>query len=298
MSQDGEVRRMYALAARQHGAVTRAQLRGLGLTDDRIDRRIATGTLRVLHRGVFLVGPVTLEHTCTMAAVLACGAGAVVSHVSAAVVWRIASIRPDAEVHVTMSRPGRRRRHGIRVHESMLNADEITRRDRIPVTSCARTLLDLAATAPARELERAFAEAQALRLVSEAHLQRTVERHEGSRGSARLRALLNSEPPAQTRSQAEENLLALIRRGGLPAPRLNTRVGGFEVDFHWSAERLIVEVDGFAFHASRQRFEGDRRRDGDLMAAGYRVIRITWKQLEKEPEGVLVRLTQALMQSR
>lgn len=298
MTESGEVRRMYALAARQHGVVTRAQLRRLGLTDDRIDRRLASGALTVLHRGVFLVGPLPQEHTRGMAAVLACGDGTVLSHVSAAVVWRIA-VAHDTVVHVMVPGPRRRRRPGIRVHEARLAPDEVTRRNRIPVTSCARTLLDFAATAPTRELERAVAEAVALRLVSERQLRRLVERHGGTRGSARLRALLNSGmPAARTRSEAEESLLALIRRSGLPVPRVNERVHGFEVDFRWSAERLIVEVDGYAFHGSRERFEGDRSRDAELMAAGYRVVRVTWKQLEKEPEAVLVRLTQALMQPR
>lgn len=122
-----------------------------------------------------------------------------------------------------------------------------------------------------------------------------VSQHRRERGTDRLRSLLNGEAePALTRSQAEARLLGLIRQAGLPFPKTNTRVAGFEVDFLWASEGLVLEVDGFAYHSSARMFERDRRRDAVLMAARLRVMRVTWRQIVHEPVAVIVRLTRAL----
>jgi very-short-patch-repair endonuclease len=199
----------------------------------------------------------------------------------------------SALIDVTVRRGDPRGKPGIRLHRAQsLDSNEILIRRRIPITSPARTLLNLAATSP-RDLERALVETYAKHLVRRAELLALIARHPRHRGAARLRALVETDP-AFTRSEAERRFLTLVRRTGLPAPESNVRLGPYEVDFLWRRERVIVEVDGYAFHSSRRSFEDDRRRDADLAARGFRVIRITWRQLISEPEAVLVRLAQAL----
>jgi very-short-patch-repair endonuclease len=165
----------------------------------------------------------------------------------------------------------------------------------IPVTSPARTLLDLAAVAPSHDLERAFDEALTQRLTTTASLTAAVERAQGHHGAGRVRALLaRSEEPALTRSEAERRFLALVREARLPAPMVNAHVAGYLVDFLWRDSRLIVEIDGYRFHSSRAAFERDRLRDAELNAAGFRVVRVTWRQLVEEPVAVIARLARAL----
>jgi very-short-patch-repair endonuclease len=178
-------------------------------------------------------------------------------------------------------------------------ADERTVLDGIPLTTPARTLLDLAGDAHGRMLEGVLAAALRRGLVGEGALSKLLERHPTLRGTSRLRALMSSgQAPALTPSEAEERFLAAIRRAQLPAPETNVMVCGYEVDFYWRSAKLVAEIDGFEFHSSRKMFEADRRREGILAAAGVRVIRITWRQLEKEPEAVLVRLALALSSFR
>jgi very-short-patch-repair endonuclease len=262
------------------------------------DRWLRRGHLHRIHRGVYLYGrPSPHEWTYEMAAVLACGNGAVLSHRSAAYLWHLlphpANPRP---VHVTV--PGRDpgRKPGIRIHRvKHLHPSEARIRYRIPVTSPGRTLLDLACEATSPELDIAASEAYAKRLVRQRDLAFLTANHRRHRGARRLRALI-SDPPALTRSDAERRLLDLVRRAGLPEPEgVNVPVAPYVVDFLWREQRLVVEVDGFAFHSSRAAFERDRRRDADLTARGFRVIRVTWRQIIREPEASLVRLAQALV---
>ena len=163
------------------------------------------------------------------------------------------------------------------------------------MTAPARTLLDLATVATPRELERAFGEAVTQRLTSPASLVAAVDVAQGHRGVRRVRSLLASEEePALTRSEAEERFLALLREADLPPPAVNAHVSGHVVDFVWHDRRVVVEVDGFRFHSTRFAFERDRRRDAELSAAGYRVLRVTWRQLRDEPLAVIARLAGAL----
>ena len=177
-----------------------------------------------------------------------------------------------------------------------LLADRDTRvLDRIPVTSPARTILDLAAVLPPHLLERVVAEAQARRLVREGDLVDQLHRHPCRPGTPALRNLIELERgPALTRSEAERRLLRLVRAAGFRSPGTNVRVGPYEVDFLWRAERIVVEIDGFRFHSSRAAFERDRERDTRLIAAGYAVLRFTWRQLVSSPEAVVARLAAAL----
>ncbi len=283
------------LAARQHGIVGRAQLLRAGVSAHRIEYRIRSGRFLTLRRGIYRVGPLTGPRAREMAAVLACGETAVLSHRSAAVVWGLAPPLPgEPPVDVSVRRG--RRAPGVRLHRTTtLAAEEITRRDGVPITTPERTLLDLAASIGGHDLERTCARAARLGAVDREGIERTVERHPRHRGARMLRALVAAgDRPVLTRSEAEARFLALIRRARIRTPDVNVLVHGHEVDFLWRAERLVVEIDGFAFHASRRAFEADRRRDAVLTAAGMRVLRVTWRQLAAEPEALLARVAQAL----
>ena len=226
-----------------------------------------------------------------MAATLACGDGALLSHSTAAVLWGLRP--PDDVIHVTVTGRNVRGPEGVRVHRiQALHPGDATRRDALPVTSPARTLLDLAAHLSGRDLNRAADEARVHRLVTDRSLNEQFDRYPRHRGRAALRKAIRPEP-ALTRSEAERRLLELIRAARLPEPRTNVRVGRHEVDFLWSEHALVVEVDGYAFHSTRAAFERDRRRDAELQAAGYRVIRITWRQLTEKPEAVVATLAVA-----
>ena len=275
------------IAARQHAVVSSAQLAAAGITSKGIGHRVRHGRLNRWHRGVYLVGPIEAARTAEMAALLACGIERyALSHGSAAALWGLRP-RPSA-VEVTVTKQ-LRPRAGLRIHRTAhLDPAHVTTRHGLRLTTPARTLLDLAGHLPPHELERAVNEAQVQRLVT-AH-----ELHLLAGRSRALDAALTLEP-ALTRSEAESQLLALIRAARLPRPRANARVGRHEVDFLWPEQRLIVEVDGFAYHSSRAAFERDRARDAELQAAGYRVIRITWRQLTTEPEAVIARLAAALV---
>jgi very-short-patch-repair endonuclease/predicted transcriptional regulator of viral defense system len=293
------------IAASQHGLVTRAQLLAAGHRANAIHRRVLRGYLRPLQRGVYQVGPVAAPLGRIMAAVLASSggrgaarAGAVVSHHTAAGLRRLQSPKPAAEpVDVLVPGMARGRRPGVRAHRvDRLEADETALLEGIPVTTAARTLLDLAAGITTRELERLVAHADREGLATHAELALLVERHARRRGAAALLRILGAQGgPQLTRSEAESQLLALVRRARLTPPAVNVRVAGYEVDFLWHVERLVVEVDGFAFHSSARAFERDRRRDAALTAAGFRVLRVTWRQIVGEPELLLATLVQALL---
>jgi very-short-patch-repair endonuclease/predicted transcriptional regulator of viral defense system len=287
------------VAAAQYGVITRAQLAALGLGFGAIDHRVATGRLHRLHRGVYAVGHTALVPLAReLAAVLACGPDAVLSHHSAAALW---GLRPDpgADIDVTVGRSGASHsRPGLRVHRTRsLDARDIRLRRGIPTTSPARTLVDLAATATQRELERAVDEAQVRGLARRGELLNAVQHAApGRRGSTLLTQVLRGEgAPTLTRSEAEDRLLGLIAAARLPRPEVNVRVCGHEVDLLWRDSRLVVEVDGYAFHSTRTAFERDRARDADLQAGDFRVLRVTWRQIADQPYALIARIAQALV---
>src|SRR4051812_41063635 len=290
-------RAIAALAARQYGLVTRAQLRALGLGDTAIGKRAAAGRLHRVHRGVYAVGHRVLPaRGAWMAATLACGDGAVLSHAAAGALWEL---RPSdgVVVDVTVLAAGGRRRPGLRVHrDPALARDEVTRRHGIPVTTVARTLLDLAATLPPRALHRAIEEAAIARRLDLPVLDALVTRHAGHHRAAKLRAALDAPRPGATlpRSELEERSLALCATHGLPSPAVNRVVAGLEVDFVFAPLRLVVETDGWRFHGTRAAFERDRARDATLTRAGYRTLRLTHRQLVTEPSGVAATVAAAL----
>lgn len=294
--------RIVDLAAGQHGVVTRKQLLDVGLTPRMVQTRLSGGALLPLHRGVYLLG-----HLCgkleprwarEMAAVLACGPGAVVSHRSAARLWELVLPRGPAtrEVEVMVRSLARRRRPGIRTRRTRtLVPNEVSQLHGIPVTTPDRTLRDLSTVLASRDLNRAAARAERRDLITADQLATLMARQKGRHGAPLLRAAMGAGGgPTLTRSEAEERFLELVRSGRLPVPEVNVVVRGHEVDFLWRTERLAVEVDGFGFHASRRAFENDRRRDAELAAAGVHVIRVTWRQIVREPRATLVLLGQAL----
>jgi hypothetical protein len=214
-----------------------------------------------------------------MAAVLAVGPGAVLSHRSAAALW---GIRPSARARIEVTAPGRRRSTAaIQVHHARLAADEVTVLDAIPVTTAARTLIDLAQVLRPPELAKAANQIEILRLAAPDR-----NRYRGRRG---VKGLPNAEP-APTRNDFEADFLAFLTAHDLPTPLVNAPLGKLEPDFRWPAAKLIAELDGFATHGTRQAFEKDRARDRKLMAAGWRVVRITWRQLHEQPQTLAAEL--------
>lgn len=290
--------RLRAILRRQHSIVTRPQLLDLGFTGRQIERRIEAGRLIPLYRGVYLVGPIAPPLADEMAAVLACGDRAYLSHHPAAHIWSLIPYSPKpeiAEVTVIGREPHPR---GIRVHtvRALAPAETTTHKD-VPVTTPARTLLDLAPTLNSRQLERSLAEASRRRLVRRAQLDALLARHPGRPGTPALRHLLETEP-AFTRSELEELFLALVRDAGLPQPEANAELGPYEIDFLWREQRLAVELDSWGFHGDRKAFEDDRRRDAELVARGFRVIRVTWRELEDNAFAVVARIAAALAVGR
>jgi very-short-patch-repair endonuclease len=287
-------------ATRQNGLVTRSQLAGLGFSQTAIARRVANGTLHRLHQGVYVVGHEALAPLAReTAALLACGPGAVISHLSAAVIWSLVPEGADGrDVHVTVTKRRVRSRPGLRVHgASDLTEVDVRRKGGVALTSPARTLLDLAGDR-SRLLEPAFIEAYGSRLLRASELEALIRRAGGLRGVPALRGLMEAHASGYTRSEAERVMRKLARAAGLPEPRVNVQLHGYLVDFLWSSQRLVVEVDGYGFHSHRRAFETDRKRDGTLVAAGYRVIRVTWDQLRREPMRVVANVASALAHER
>jgi predicted transcriptional regulator of viral defense system len=270
-----------ALAARQHRVVSAAQMARLGFDPSAIKYRVARGRLFRIHRGVYALGRAGLtRHGHAMAAVLACGPTAAASHRLAAALFEFLPSWPDEpEVTVTTQR---RSRAGIHVHTSRsLTRAQTTRRDNIPVTKPARTIVDLAEVASMRTVERALAEAEALQRITRSELAAEVLRNAGRRGATMVRELLTKEHLNRTKRELEEAFIAFLDDIGLPRPETNVDVAGYEVDAVWRDARLIAELDSWQFHGTRDAFERDRIRDARLQAIGFRIIRITWRRLEQ-----------------
>jgi very-short-patch-repair endonuclease len=259
----------------------------LGLGEGAIAWRIQAGRLHRIHRGVYAVGHAVLpRYGQLMAAVLACGEGAVLSHRSAAELLRLGPKTAFFEV----TAPGDRRPRDILVHRAEVPPEHRGIVEGIPVTSPARTLIDLADVLTRRGLQRAMDEAEFLRLDHTG-----LHPIPGRRGAGVLAEVLSSHVPGSTRTRndLEEMFLAICTRHLLTQPETNAQVDGLEVDFFWRAQRLIVEVDGGAAHHTRRAFENDRSRDAGLTASGYRVMRFTQLRLERDPAAVADELRRA-----
>lgn len=291
--------RIAAIAARQRGYIARRQLLQAGIGYHAIARSVAAGRLHPRHRGVYAaghgaeppLGPAT-------AALLALRDGAVLSHRTAAELWGLQRAVPlDGLLHVVVKGNQAAALDGVRVHRTVsLDTADTRIRKGLPVTSPARTIIDLTPDLTDRQLELTVDQAITERLLRPAELRRALQRLTHATGRARLLDLLSGDAPhaSVTRSRAEERLLALVRAAGLPEPLVNARVAGYEVDFYWPDARVAAEVDGFQFHSTRPRLERDRRKDDVLRDAGITAVRVTYRQLERAGLAAVVRIAQAI----
>jgi very-short-patch-repair endonuclease len=284
-------RRLAGTAERQLGLVTFAQLRGLGYSEQAIERAERRGRLHRWHPGVYAVGHTALRREAYwLAAVLACGPTAVLSHRSAAALWDLRAssrARVDVSVRVRLHPPPSIDVHHVR----RLAPHEVTVSDGIRVTTVSRTLADLAGVLPRRDLERTLERAEAMRVLDVPPLLASVAHRPGARA---LREIVASWQPTLTRSEFEVRMLRLVRRARLPEPRVNARVADLEIDLVWPEHGLAAEADSLQFHLTRAAMERDRTRDAVLAPLGYRVLRFTDRQIRERPHEVIAALRSVL----
>ena len=293
-----KVQSIWRLAEIQHGVVARWQLLERRLTPKAIEHRLAEGRLHRIYSGVYAVGRPELSQLGRwMAAVLACGRGAVLSHASAAELSGVKTASRKGPIHVTIP-PGRKARHpGIRVHRRHLTPAETATKEGIPLTAIATTLVDQAATATRKALEAQVNEADKLNLASPEQLRADLERMPSRPGIRNLRALLDEATLVLTDSELERLFLPIATRAGLPKPETRKKLCGFRPDFHWPELNLVVETDGLRYHRTPQQQTTDRLRDQKLTAAGKTVLRFTHAQVKYQPdhvEATLVAVVQTL----
>ena len=290
------------LARRQYGLVARRQLLDRGLSEEEVDLRIRSGRLHRVHAGVYAVGHTVIPRQGRwIAAVLASGADAVLSHCSAAALWMIGP-NSRSRIDVTVAHRSRSSKAVCR-HVSHVPKDERTVKEGIPVTSVHRTIFDLAATASGDEVIAMIKEAEYRNLYDRLSLWDLLDRYPRKRGSRKLRFSLEritEEPTGRKRSKLEERFAPFLRRHSLPLPRFNEWVvlgsKRFQVDCHWPGTGQIVELDGWEGHGTRSAFQDDRARDRALRVAGYSVTRLTWNQLDDEPTEIAADLRGLLNQ--
>jgi hypothetical protein len=270
----------------------------IGIDDSGIRRRVAQGRLHRVHQGVYAVGHPTLTAEARwMAAVIACGQGAVLSHLDAAALWRIYK-GTGARVHVTVA--SSRRAAGLWVHRARrLHLDDVTVKKGIPVTTVARTLVDLTDVLGSDRILRAIREAEFLRLLDHQALNAAVKRAHGRKRLTVLKEAIQAHTPGQiVREELEHRFLELVRAAGLPPPETNVKITArgrtYEIDCLWREQRVAVELDGRAAHARTAAFESDRRKDAALNAIGLRPLRFTWLRVTREPGDVIAELDATL----
>jgi very-short-patch-repair endonuclease len=273
----------------------------MGLGKDAIQHRIASGRLHRLHAGVYAVGHQVIPREGRwMAAVLASGPDAVLSHWSAAHLWMI---RPNSRTRIDVTVAHRSRSSKpIRRHISEVPEDERATKVGVPVTSVPRTILDLAATADTDVVENLLRESEFRQLTDRLSLPHLIARYPGKRGIRKVQAALDrlkEDPHGRKRSRLEERFAPFLRLHHLPLPRFNDWIvmgdKRYCVDCHWPRLRQIVELDGWDAHSTRTAFREDRARDRRLAAAGYTVAHVTWNQLDDEPEAVASDLRSLLL---
>jgi hypothetical protein len=295
---EGKHQALADLADQQHGVVSARQLRRLGYSRSVMADAAVVGQLHRIHRGVYAVGHRRLNwHGRCLAAVLAC-APAYASHASAGWIWGLLRYPPGT---IDVTAPTRRHsKAAIRLHHARLDVCDCTKREGIPVTSLARTHLDLAVKLSPLRIARVLERSEELRLFDLTAFEELLSRVTHHPGVTPLRdALAIYRPdPAFTRSGVERHFLELVKSAGLPAPAMNCNVAGMELDAYWEAERFAVELDVYETHGTRAAFERDRLRQEDLLLAGIEIDRITGPRLEREPERVVERLGRLLAQRR
>jgi very-short-patch-repair endonuclease len=290
-------RALSALAARQHGVVAAWQLLELGFTQEQMLLRVRQGRLYRLHLGVYAVGHLAVTRKGRwLAAVLAAGRAAVLSHRDAAALWEIADFTgPDVEV--TLPELGGRFRAGIRIHRTRrLPPVERSVVRGIPVTAVERTMLDLAAVIAPRHLRDAYVEGERKGLVDHDTMERILADGNGRRGLRVLSGIFDEVTPtlARTLSPLEVRFLDFCRDHGLPEPHVNVWVSGYLVDACWPDADVVVELDSYEYHRGRVSFERDRAEIGDLKLNGIDVIPVTSRRLAREPTKVAAAIRSAL----
>jgi len=288
------------LAGKQHGVVARRQLLPPGFTRHEVQDRLDTGRLHRIHRGVYAVGhrKLTLKGR-WMAAVLACGPEAFLSHRTALALWDLQQ-KESGAIEVTVRGPGKPGPHGVLVRcTRVLAGHDVTEVDGIPVTSLAWTMVDYAATATQRQVRSVLEALERRRIYIGRELDELLERTQNRKGVRTLRKAIAeiTGPAPWHQSVLEDRFHELVRGSDLPDYEANVLVEGELVDALWRKQRVIVELDGFAFHKSRAQFEADRRRDAKLTVAGYRILRVTQQRLQNEPEAVLAEIRALLAHS-
>jgi very-short-patch-repair endonuclease len=290
---------MAALAARQYGVVTREQLKGLGYSDDAIDRAVAAGRLHAWHHRVFAVGHQGLSpHGLCMAAVLFRGPGAMISHQSAIWLW---GLEPKLEIplHVSVRWRGHAQDSIGLHHCPALRIEDVAKTEGLPVTAVPRALLDYASEAKTHRLERAVDRADRLELLDLAAVDLITEEIRGHRGRAPLlKAMTIYREKGFTRSGGEKRMLAALADIGVRRPAVNSFIEGYELDFFWDQEQFAVELDSWEHHRGRRSFEEDRARQDNLAMAGIETIRITGTRLRREPRKVAMRIAAHLDRRR
>jgi very-short-patch-repair endonuclease len=275
------------LAARQHGLVTHAQLLRLGFSSGKIGRSSKALRIHRIHRGVYALGHAVLsDRARCLAAAMASGRGAVVSHQAAGWLWGLQIDCPKT-IDVTVPQRGGKR-DGITLHHSStLVAEEHGKFGPIPATALPRTLLDLAATTSPRVTGSAIDRAERRGVLDLAEIDVMLRRRHGHRGAARLRnALEIYREPGFYRARSERLFRGLVKKAGLRQPKVNTWVGKFEIDAYWEEERFAVEVDGWEMHRTRKAFENDRLRQEEMKLAGIDVVPISARRIEQRPDEV------------
>jgi very-short-patch-repair endonuclease len=283
----GLANRAWELAAQQHGVIARWQLLELGFTADAIRHRVAKGRLHRVYPGVYAVGrPQLTRKGRWMAAVLACGSGALLSHESAAALLGLRD-RERGQIHVSIPRDRNVRTPGITVHRRRPGAlADATAIDRIPVTSPLQTLVDLGVEAEPRDVETLINQADKLDLIDPESLCTGLDTRKGEPGVPALRSVLDRATFVLTDSELERRFLPLARRAGLSRPRTQVALNGFRVDFHWPELGLVVETDGLRYHRTAAQQGRDAVRDNALRAAGLTPVRFTHAQVRYEPNYV------------
>jgi hypothetical protein len=285
------------IAARQHGVVSREQLVALGRDLSFAGRELAAGRLHPIHLGVYAVGHRNLTREGRwMAAVLAGGERALLSHFSAALLWRLIDRAPDL-IHVLVPGPSGHRRAGLIMHRTrFLPPEHRAQRGGIPVTSPHRTLIDIAALLPAERLRFAVEAADRRGLLDVPALVALCGASRGKRGVGTLHNLALEQRGAihRTKSPPEASFLRGCLTHGLPEPLVNTHLHGYEVDFFWPVARLVVEIDSYTYHRSWAQRQRDLDRDADLKVRGIEVLRMTGERLHGDEDGVFAQLATLL----
>ena len=287
-------REAWKLAGRQHGVVARRQLLALGFNSREIEHRVGRGRLHLVMRGVYAVGwPRLTAKRRWMAAVLACGDGAALSHRSAAALWGIGA-EQRGRIDVSVRRRSELKRPGLKIRaRAKLDPAKIAAKDGIPVTEIVQTLVDLATELPSRRLERTVNEADKRDLVDPETLRVAVDGCAGQPGAPRLRGILDKSTFRLSDSDLEILFRPIAKAAGLPPPLSKQVVNGWEVDFYWPKLGLVIETDGLRYHRTASAQTRDARRDRAHALAGMTPLRFTHYEIKYEPTLVDTELRRA-----